>query len=78
MHPLVKGSLKSKINWLGLAVIVLSYLQTNMGSIKTILAPVLAPAYTEAIMGLIGMAVGMAIIVARFFTSETLHEKGRQ
>jgi hypothetical protein len=76
MNATLKGSIKSKINWLGLAVIVLGYLQSGLGNLRVILMPFIKPELLEALLGLISMAVGIAIIVARFFTEDSLAEKG--
>ena len=63
-----KGTVKSKTIYLALAVIVLGYLQSH----KDVVAPLIRPEH----LGLLDMVVGLAILVCRFFTSETLAEKG--
>lgn len=64
----VRGSLKSKIVYLGLTVAVLGYVQANKA--------VVAPFVPEKYFGLFDMGLGVALIIARFFTTESLTEKG--
>lgn len=66
----IRGSVKSKIIWLGLFVVVGGYVQAN----KETLAPFIPPKY----FGLLDMALGAALIVARFFTTQSLAEKGTE
>lgn len=71
MNPIVKGSIRSKTNWLGLAVVILGYIQLpeNM--------KVLAEYIPAALVPLANMLVGVCVIAARFVTSESLAEKGQ-
>jgi hypothetical protein len=68
MNPIVKGSIKSKTNWLGLALLIFGTLQANHEAFGAVLDP--------KYLGLINMAFGIAVIVLRYFTSESLAEKG--
>lgn len=76
MNPTLIGAVKSRTNYLGLAVAMMGYAQANLSSFKVILAPVMKPEYVEAVMGLAGMALGLAIIVTRFYTDKSLAAKG--
>jgi hypothetical protein len=62
------GAAKSKLVWLGLAVLVMGQVQTQMD--------VLSPFVPEKWIGLANSLLGIAIMVARFFTTESLTEKG--
>ena len=70
MRSLIRGSVKSKTNWLGLAVVVLGYLQ--MPDSQQTLGQYLPAQF----MPLANMAVGLAVIVTRFFTKQSLADKG--
>lgn len=63
-----KGAAKSKLMWLGLAVLVMGEVQRN--------ADVLAAFIPHEWMGIFTSALGLGIMVARFFTTESLEEKG--
>lgn len=62
-----RGAVKSKTNWLGVAVVALSYAQANQEQIEQYIDPYYLP--------LFGFVLGGAIIVVRFFTSQPLSEK---
>ena len=68
MNPILRGSVKSKLMWLGLIVGVGGYLQLNL---KT-----LAPFIPSQYFGLIDITLGGAVMIARFFTTESLADKG--
>lgn len=68
MNPTVKGSLKSKTNWLGLILLVLGTVQANASALGVIIDP--------KWMGMANMGIAIAVIVVRFFTTESLAEKG--
>lgn len=68
MNPTLKGSLKSKLMWLGLAISICGYVQANLQT----LAPFIPPKY----FGLVGMALGGLVMLARYFTTESLEDKG--
>lgn len=70
MNPTVKGSLKSKTNWIGLALLVFGTLQVNYEAFGAVIDP--------KYLGLVNVAFGIAVIVLRFFTTESLAEKGGQ
>jgi hypothetical protein len=70
MNPTVKGSVKSKLMWLGLITTILGALQAN----PDVLAPFLEAKY----VGLFNMLVGVGIMVARFFTTQSIADKGSQ
>jgi hypothetical protein len=68
MNPIVKGAVKSKINWLALSLVVLGYMETKQD--------VLIQYVPQHWQGLVTMGIGAAVAVARFFTSESLADKG--
>jgi hypothetical protein len=68
MTPAVKGALKSKTNWLALALIVLGYFETK----QALLLQYVPPHW----QGLATMALGATLTVVRFFTSQSLTDKG--
>jgi hypothetical protein len=70
MNPTVKGSVKSKLMWLGLITTILGAVQAN----PDVLAPFLEAKY----VGLFNMLVGVGIMVARFFTTQSIADKGSQ
>ena len=76
MNQTLSGAVRSKTNYLGLLVTMMGYVQANLSSFKVILAPVMKPEYVEALIGMVGMAAGLAIIVVRFYTTESLAQKG--
>lgn len=72
MNSTVRGAIKSKTNWLGIAVVVLGYLQMpeNMKVISEYVPAQIVP--------LLNMAIGLGVMVARFTTTESLSEKGKE
>lgn len=68
MNPTLKGSLKSKLMWLGLTIGVCGYVQANLQT--------LAPFIPQKYFGLVGMALGGLVMLARYFTTESLEDKG--
>jgi hypothetical protein len=62
------GAARSKLMWLGLAVLVMGQLQEH----KDLLDAIVPPKYQGAVYSLLGIA----IMVARFFTTESLTNKG--
>jgi hypothetical protein len=68
MNPTVKGSLKSKLMWLGAAVSVMGYIQANIQLISNFIP--------QEYIGAANMALGLAIMIARYFTTESLEDKG--
>ena len=68
MNATVRGSLKSKTNWLGLALLIFGTLQANSAAFGAVIDP--------KYLGLINIAFGIAVIVLRFFTTESLADKG--
>lgn len=62
-----KGAAKSKLMWLGLAVLVMGELQR---------ASALGELIPEHWRGVVLEVLGLAIMVARFFTTESLSDKG--
>jgi hypothetical protein len=68
MNTTIKGALKSKINWLGLSLIVLGYLETKQDLLLQYV-----PTHWQ---GLTTIALGAGVTVARFFTTQSLTEKG--
>lgn len=76
MNPTLSGAVRSKTNYLGLLVTMMGYVQANLSSFKVILAPVMKPEYVEALIGIIGMVLGLSVILVRFYTTESLAQKG--
>ena len=68
MHPAITGSLKSKTQWLGLSLMIFGTLQANHAAFGAVIDP--------KYLGLINMAFGVAVVVCRFFTTESLASKG--
>lgn len=68
MNPTLAGSIKSKLMWLGLAISSFGYLQANLQA--------LAPFIPEKYFGLVNMALGGLVMLARYFTTESLADKG--
>lgn len=64
----IKGAALSKTVWLGLALTVVGYLQTQNGVWSQWVDPKWA--------GVIDMGFGLAVIVLRFVTTTSLAEKG--
>jgi hypothetical protein len=64
----VKGALKSKTNWLGLSLMVLGYLE-----MKQDLLLQYVPQHWQ---GAATLALGGSVMVTRFFTTQSLSEKG--
>lgn len=65
----LQGSVRSKTQWLGLAVLVVSYLQlpANEALIKKLLG--------EETLALAGMLIGLGILIARWYTENSLVDK---
>lgn len=68
MNPTIKGAIKSKTNWLGLILLVLGTIQANAAAFGVIIEP--------KYMGLANMVIAILVIVVRFFTDQSLAEKG--
>jgi hypothetical protein len=68
MNPTLKGAIKSKINWLGFSLIVLGYLEMKQD--------LLLQYVPHKWQGLATLLIGGAVTVARFFTRESLEDKG--
>jgi uncharacterized membrane protein len=66
---------KSRTNWVGLAIVVTGYLQSNVKLMELLLSPVVSPENAETVMGAITMALGLSVIVLRFFTDTALANK---
>lgn len=62
----VKQQVKSKINWLGTAVLIAGFVQANIDS--------LAP-FVGEYLGLVNIGLGVLIIVARQVTTGAVSEK---
>ena len=69
MNPTLNGAVRSKTNYLGLAALVLGTLQVNHEAFGVVI--------DQKWLGLLNLALGVGIIVVRFFTTESLAEKGR-
>lgn len=68
MNSTLAGSLKSKLMWLGLAISMFGYLQANLAMLSAFI-----PA---KYFGLVNMGLGALVMLARFFTTESLSDKG--
>lgn len=68
MNPTLIGSIKSKLMWLGLAVSIMGYVQANMET--------LAQYIPQKWVGLANVGLGLAIMIARTFTTQSLTDKG--
>lgn len=66
---------RSRTNWVGLAIVVTGYLQSNVKLMELLLSPVVSPENAETVMGAITMALGLSVIVLRFFTDTALANK---
>jgi hypothetical protein len=66
---------KSKTVWLGMAITILGYFQANLPLAKTILVPVIGPEKIEVLMSALTMALGLSVIVVRFYTDGPLSQK---
>ena len=62
-----KGATRSKTVYLGLAITVMGYLQANVNA----LAPFIRPEY----LGTVSMGLGLAVILVRFVTDQSLADK---
>lgn len=63
-----RGAVKSKTVYLGLVVGVLGYVQLNKAAVS--------PFIPEKWFGVFDIGLGVAIIIARFLTSQSLTDKG--
>lgn len=64
-----KHPVSSKTIWLGLVITVAGYLQANLPLIKVLVAAWVSPEHVETIMGAITMALGLGVVVVRFYTT---------
>ena len=71
----VAGAAKSKTVWLGLVITVFGYLQTNLPVVRTILLPSIGQDKIDMIVGAINIALGLGVIVVRFYTTQALADK---
>lgn len=67
MNESVTGAAKSRTIWLGLALTVFGYLETQ--------GDVIGHYVTPEVSGLINMGFGLAVIVLRFLTTTPLAQK---
>jgi hypothetical protein len=65
---ILKGATRSKTVYLGLVILVVGVIQAN--------AAALAPFIPEKYFGLFNMMLGVLVVVVRFFTDQSLEEKG--
>ena len=75
MNPTAAGAAKSKTIWLGLIITLMGYFQANLPLLRTLLAPSVGEDKVELVMGAINMALGVGVIVVRFYTDSALSEK---
>lgn len=64
----VIGASRSKTIWLGFAITLFGYLQANVHTF--------APWIDQKYVGLLNMLLGMGVIVVRFYTDQSLADKG--
>lgn len=67
MSESLKGAIRSRMVWLGLALAVFGFLQTNSGPLQAWIPP--------KVMGLLDMGFGLAVVVLRFMTTEAIRDK---
>jgi hypothetical protein len=67
MNATLKGSMQSRLVWLGLITTVLGYIQANIGMIQR--------AIPDEYFGYVTMGIGILTIVFRFMTTTSLAEK---
>lgn len=67
MNDSLRGAIRSKMIWLGLALTVFGFLQTQ--------SEVLAKVIPEEWLGVVNMLFGLAVVVLRFLTTDALAEK---
>jgi hypothetical protein len=68
MNPVVKGARKSKTVWLGFIIMLFGYMQANLHT--------LAPWVDQKYIGLSNMLLGLAVMIVRFYTDQSLADKG--
>lgn len=64
----IKGASQSKTVWLGFTIMVMGYLQANIGT--------LAPWVDQKYIGLGNMLLGLFVMIVRFYTDRSLADKG--
>ena len=67
MNDSLRGAIRSKMIWLGLALTVFGFMQTQ--------SEVLAKVVPEEWMGVVNMLFGLAVVVLRFLTTDALSDK---
>lgn len=75
MNPTATGAAKSKTIWLGLLITLMGYFQANLPLLRVVLAPTVGQERVELAMGLIQMALGVGVIIVRFYTDRALADK---
>jgi hypothetical protein len=69
------GAKRSKTIHLGLLITLMGYLQANLNLIQTLLAPMVEAERVGIYMGAINMALGIGVIIVRFYTDSSLASK---
>ena len=67
MNDSLRGAIRSKMIWIGLALTVFGFLQTQ--------SEVLSRVVPEDWMGVVNMLFGLAVVVLRFLTTDALSDK---
>jgi hypothetical protein len=68
MNATLTGAIKSKTNWLGLILLVLGTIQANAAAFGAVI--------DQKWMGMANMVIAILVIVVRFYTDQSLAEKG--
>jgi hypothetical protein len=69
MNPTAQGAVRSKAIWLGFLIMLMGYLQANIAT--------LAPWVDQKYIGLGNMLLGLFVMIVRFYTDQSLADKGR-
>jgi hypothetical protein len=67
MNDSVKGAAQSKMVWLGMALAVFGFMQSQSAALQAFIP--------EKYLGLVNMVFGLAVVVLRFYTTTSLAEK---
>lgn len=62
------GARRSKTIWLGFMIMMMGYLQANIAT--------LAPWVEQKYIGLANMLLGLFVMIVRFYTDQSLADKG--
>jgi len=73
----VKGAARSRTIRLGLAIIVMGYLQANLPLVEKLVGSFMDKETVDLVMAAITMLLGLGVVVMRFLTTESLQAKGQ-